>query len=106
MRVALVGCVQLRGMKFSAFDGGTRVASFVSGGALPPARRGKTEKGLVHICDWLGTFAALAGAKAFDYKAYANGLPPVDRSVRKSQSCATARTLVDMLDCAATTTGQ
>eukprot|EP01043_Picozoa_sp_COSAG02_P116128 COSAG02_NODE_52532_length_307_cov_0.745192_1_plen_45_part_01 len=44
-----------------------QVASFVSGGALPPARRGQTETGLVHICDWLGTFAALAGAKAFDF---------------------------------------
>jgi hypothetical protein len=55
-----------------------QVASFVSGGALPPARRGQTETGLVHICDWLGTFAALAGAKAFDFKAHANGLPPVD----------------------------
>jgi hypothetical protein len=36
------------------FEGGTRVASFVSGGALPAARRGKTASGLVHICDWLG----------------------------------------------------
>ena len=27
---------------------------FVSGGALPAARRGKTATGLVHICDWLG----------------------------------------------------
>jgi hypothetical protein len=57
----------------------TGVASFISGGALPPARRGQTETGLMHICDWLGTFAALAGAKSFDFKAHANGLPPVDR---------------------------
>ena len=39
-------------MKFSAFEGGVRVASFVSGGALPASRRGKSADGLVHIADW------------------------------------------------------
>ena len=42
----------VRGMKFSAFEGGVRVASFVSGGALPASRRGKSADGLVHIADW------------------------------------------------------
>lgn len=43
----------LRGMKFSDYEGGTRVASWVSGGVIPPARRGTTHsKGLAHICDW------------------------------------------------------
>ena len=41
-------------MKFSAFEGGVRVASFVSGGALPASRRGKSADGLVHIADWYG----------------------------------------------------
>jgi arylsulfatase A-like enzyme len=68
----------LRGMKFSAFEGGTRVAAFVSGGALPPARRGQRESGLMHVADWWATFAALAGAHAFDLRAAAHGLPPVD----------------------------
>ena len=65
-------------MKFSAWEGGTRVAAFVSGGALPAARRGMRETGLMHIADWRATFSALAGAHSFDFKAAANGLPPVD----------------------------
>ena len=44
----------VRGMIFSAFEGGVRVASFVSGGALPASRRGKSADGLVHIADWYG----------------------------------------------------
>jgi hypothetical protein len=58
----------LRGMKFSAWEGGVRVAAWISGGALPAARRGQSEAGLIAICDWRATFAALAGAHAFDFK--------------------------------------
>ena len=72
----------LRGMKFTSFEGGTRVAAFMSGGALPAAARGQTATALIHICDWRATFAALAGADPFDYKAaaFAGGgvLPPID----------------------------
>jgi hypothetical protein len=39
---------------------------------------GKSETGLMHIADWKATFAALAGAHPFDFKAAANGLPPID----------------------------
>ena len=39
----------LRGMKFTAFEGGVRVASFVSGGALPAARRGQTATGTLSL---------------------------------------------------------
>lgn len=40
----------LRGGKFSNWEGGVRVAAFVSGGALPIARRGKVEAGIVTGC--------------------------------------------------------
>ena len=69
----------LRGMKFSDFEGGTRAQSFASGGAIPAARRGATESGLMHIADWLHTFAALAGVDATDHKAAEAGVvPPID----------------------------
>lgn len=72
----------LRGMKFSSFEGGTRVAAFMSGGALPTALQGQTTTVLMHICDWRATFAALGGADPFDHKAaaFAGGglLPPID----------------------------
>ena len=42
----------LRGMKFTDYEGGTRVASWVSGGVIPAAQRGTTHSaGLVHIAD-------------------------------------------------------
>eukprot|EP00666_Eupelagonemidae_sp_cell4sb_P007475 gene7475-23207_t len=56
----------LRGMKFSDFEGGTRVAALASGGLIPKARRGKVEKGIIHIADWLHTFCALAGVDPRD----------------------------------------
>ena len=41
------------GMKFTDFEGGTRVASWVSGGVVPAARRGTVHSaGLAHIADW------------------------------------------------------
>ncbi len=45
--------MKLRGAKFSNFEGGIRVNSFVSGGALPPSRRGAVETGLIAAWDWL-----------------------------------------------------
>lgn len=44
----------LRGGKGSNWEGGVRVPGFVAGGVVPPAMRGKTLDGLVHICDWFG----------------------------------------------------
>ena len=42
----------LRGMKFTDYEGGTRVASWVSGGVIPATQRGTTHSaGLVHIAD-------------------------------------------------------
>ena len=38
----------LRGGKYSPWEGGVRVAAFVSGGALPPAVRGTRQQGLIH----------------------------------------------------------
>ena len=73
----------LRGMKFTDFEGGTRVAAFVSGGAVPGARRGTAERGLMHICDWYCTFAALAGVDPADAKARGGPVPPVDQLVER-----------------------
>ena len=74
------GNYPLRGSKGSDFGGGVRVAAFVGGGFLPAAMRGGTVDGLVHICDWHVTFAALAGAASpsADARAAAKGLPAVD----------------------------
>mmetsp|Transcript_36903 Transcript_36903/g.80960 ORF Transcript_36903/g.80960 Transcript_36903/m.80960 type:complete len:523 (-) Transcript_36903:110-1678(-) len=68
----------LRGMKFSDFEGGVRVASVASGGLIPAARRGSTESGLIHICDWYATFCSLAGVNPTDEKAAAGKVPPID----------------------------
>jgi arylsulfatase B len=42
----------LRGMKFTDFEGGTRVAAWASGGVIPANLRGSTTQHLIHICDW------------------------------------------------------
>jgi arylsulfatase B len=68
----------LRGGKFSDFEGGIRVNSFVSGGFLPAKRRGQEESRYVHIADWYTTFCALAGVDAHDERAAKVGLPAVD----------------------------
>jgi hypothetical protein len=41
----------LRGGKYSEFEGGVRVAAFVSGGAIVPAARGKRGSGLGTLSD-------------------------------------------------------
>ena len=42
----------LRGGKSTNWEGGVRVPTFVSGGALPVAMRGTSLDGLVHVSDW------------------------------------------------------
>ena len=78
----------LRGGKASNFDGGIRVPSFVSGGAVPERARGTQRDGLVTLWDWYATWASLAGVDANDPAAeaasVARGLPPVgDDSVNQ-----------------------
>jgi arylsulfatase I/J len=70
----------LRGMKFSDFEGGVRVAAFAAGGVIPQARRGSTETGMIHISDWYHTYCALAGVDSTDTKAAASTdkIPPID----------------------------
>ena len=72
----------LRGGKGSQWEGGSRGAAFVSGGALPAAARGTEQQGLVHGADWLATLCGLAGFDAAycveDAGAAAAGLPPMD----------------------------
>ena len=71
----------LRGGKGSFFEGGTRVMGLVSGGLVPPARRGAVERGLMHGADWLATLCGVLGAADAcreDERARAAGLPPLD----------------------------
>ena len=71
----------LRGGKHSNWDGGVRVNAFVSGGLVPPEKRGSRSSSLVAIWDWYATLATLAGLGAdqlVDRRAAAAGLPPVD----------------------------
>ena len=71
-----------RGAKFSNWQGGVHVAAFVSGGALPTARRGIKLAGLATIWDMLPTLGVLGGltdsAARTDALAEAAGLPAVD----------------------------
>jgi len=54
----------LRGGKSTNFEGGVRVPTFVSGGYLPSAMRGRVLHGLAHVADWYATFSELAGLGA------------------------------------------
>jgi len=56
----------LRGKKATSFEGGMRVAAFVSGGLVPPRLRGTQSVVRLHIVDWYPTFCALAGAEPTD----------------------------------------
>eukprot|EP00912_Choanoflagellata_sp_UC4_P001654 UC4_evm1s1050 len=56
----------LLGRKCLAWEGGTRVFAFVSGGLVPPELRGSTNDGLFHIADWYATFSFLAGVEPTD----------------------------------------
>ena len=66
------------GGKASNWEGGVRVAAFVSGGLVPAAMRGAKLDGYVHISDWFSTFCGLAGVDPTDTSAAAHGLPPID----------------------------
>ena len=79
----------LRGGKTNLFEGGVRVAAFISGGILPAAVRGTTATGYIHACDWYRTLIGLAGGDASDApppaasgreasEREASGLPPPD----------------------------
>ena len=68
----------LRGGKISFLEGGVRVASFVSGGAISEAARGATIDAFLSIADIWPTFCTLGGANTLDPKAEAAGLPGVD----------------------------
>jgi len=70
----------LRGGKYSDFEGGVRVAAFVSGGFVPVARRGAAADGYIHLCDWYATLSRLAGVDPTDDATDSLGhpLPPID----------------------------
>ena len=71
----------LRGGKGGFFEGGTRVMALVSGGLVPPARRGAVEPGLAHGADLLATICGVMGAAEAcreDARARAAGLPELD----------------------------
>jgi arylsulfatase A-like enzyme len=42
----------LRGTKGEPWDGAVRVAAFVSGGLVPPARRGTSLSAQISVADW------------------------------------------------------
>jgi arylsulfatase I/J len=50
-----------RGGKKTDFEGGIRVAAFVSGGFVPLVARGTVRGGYVHAADWFPTFCTLGG---------------------------------------------
>eukprot|EP00041_Stephanoeca_diplocostata_P005028 m.54816 g.54816 ORF g.54816 m.54816 type:complete len:557 (+) comp15529_c0_seq2:411-2081(+) len=52
-----------RGEKRTNFEGGMRVAAFVSGGYLPQHLRGTQNSIRFHIVDWYTTFCKLAGVE-------------------------------------------
>ena len=65
----------LRGEKTQQFDGGMRVAAFISGGFVPPALRGTTNSHtFMHIADWYPTLCGLAGADPTDNVKGADGV--------------------------------
>ena len=68
----------LRGGKFSNWQGGIKTNAFVSGGFVPPARRGTVSTGHITAWDWYATYCDIAGVSVDDPKAAAAGLPGVD----------------------------
>lgn len=55
-----------RGEKRTNYEGGMRVAAFVSGGFVPVSVRGTTNDIRMHIVDWYPTFCNLAGVDPTD----------------------------------------
>jgi len=70
----------LRGGKYTNWEGGVRVASFISGGFIPKHLRGTRVNGIMHIADWYSTFSALAGLDPnyVDRSAEKAGMPAID----------------------------
>merc|ERR1712050_126469 len=56
----------LKGSKISNWEGGTRGASFVSGGFLPKSVQGTILDENIHVTDWYSTFCHLAGVEPVD----------------------------------------
>ena len=57
----------LRGEKTMQFDGGMRVAAFISGGFVPPTLQGTANSHtFMHVADWYPTVCGLAGADPTD----------------------------------------
>lgn len=64
------------------WEGGIRTPTFVCGGFLGPANRGKELFGLVHVADWFAVFSRWArpdGSWRVDARAEQAGLPAVSR---------------------------
>jgi len=51
----------LRGGKKTNWEGGVRVAAFVSGGFLPAGARGQVRDEYIHCADWYRTLCHLSG---------------------------------------------
>eukprot|EP00936_MAST-01D_sp_MAST-1D-sp1_P002924 g2924.t1 len=68
----------LKGGKTDDFEGGTRVAAFISGGFVPRSLRGSVNHAYVHACDWYATLCGLAGIDPQDPHPAATGIPPID----------------------------
>merc|ERR1719454_1494604 len=51
----------LRGGKLSDWEGGVRTNAFLSGGYVPPERRGSRFSGVISIADWYSTLSEIAG---------------------------------------------
>ena len=68
-----------RGHKHDAWEGGTRVTSFISGGVVPAALRGtRNTNSVVHIIDWWATLSVLAGVDPVDDAWFEGAVRPVD----------------------------
>lgn len=69
----------LRGGKNSNFEGGVRVPTLFSGGAVPAGRRGASTDALFHVSDWLPTLVhAAAGASPEPLSDAVSGTIPYD----------------------------
>merc|ERR1719158_585825 len=58
----------LKGGKYNDWEGGIRTNAFVSGGFVPPERRGSKFEGVISIADWYSTLTELAGVSPRDTK--------------------------------------
>lgn len=68
----------LRGGKYSDWEGGVRAVAFVSGGYLPIHRWGVVLEEPVHITDWYATLVGLAGITHIDDDSQGGLYPPID----------------------------